>query len=118
MAKDLDHIWKALSDRTRRDILDALRDGPRQTTEIVKRFPHLTRFAVMKHIDVLREVGLVDTRNEGRQRINSLNAAPIREILERWISKYEAYWANTLLRIKQSAESEADQKRQAKNKRA
>ena len=39
--------------------------------------------------------------------INSLNVAPIRQILERWISKYEAYWANTLLRVKESAEREA-----------
>jgi len=90
----LDHVWKALSDPTRREILDLLRDGPRQTTEIVAKFPQLSRFGVMKHLDVLREVGLVETRSEGRRRINSLNAAPLREILERWIGKYEAYWSN------------------------
>jgi DNA-binding transcriptional ArsR family regulator len=106
MTKDLDHIWKALSDPTRREILDLLRDGPRQTTEIVDSFSGLSRFGVMKHLDVLREAGLVQTRSEGRMRINSLNAAPIREILERWIGKYEAYWSNTLLRVKESAESE------------
>ena len=88
MAKDLDHIWKALSDVTRREILDFLRDGPRLTTEIVERFPYLSRFGVMKHIEVLRESGLINTRSEGRRRINSLNAAPIRQILERWINKY------------------------------
>jgi len=119
MAKqDLDHIWKALSDTTRREILDMLRDGSRKTTEIVEQFPHLSRFGVMKHLDVLREAGLVKTRSEGRQRINSLNTAPIRQIVERWISKYEAYWANTLLRVKETAESEATIKKRSKKKRA
>ena len=76
MARDSDHIWKALSDPTRREILDLLRDGPRQTTEIVESFTQLSRFGVMKHLDVLRGAGLVNTRSDGRHRINSLNAAP------------------------------------------
>lgn len=118
MAKDLDHVWKALADPTRRKILDLLRDGPQQTTEVVARFPGLSRFGVMKHLDVLREAGLVKTRTEGRLRINSLNAAPIREILERWIGKYEAYWSNTLLRVKESAESESAGRRKPRRKRA
>ena len=118
MKKDLDNIWKALSDPTRREILDLLRDGPRQTTEIVDQFPHLSRFGVMKHIDVLREAGLVSTRSEGRRRINSLNVAPIRQILERWINKYEVYWTNTLLRVKEAAEVEAAEKPSSKTKRA
>ena len=118
MPEDLDHIWKALSDPTRREILDCLRDGPRQTTEIVDRFPQLSRFGVMKHLDVLREAGLIDTRSEGRRRINSLNAAPIRQILERWISKYEAYWANTLLRVKETAESGESAKKKSRRKPA
>ena len=62
MAKDLDHVWKALADPTRRKILDLLRDGPRQTTHIVESFPQLSRFGVMKHLDVLRDAGLVNTR--------------------------------------------------------
>ena len=95
MKKNLDHIWKALSDPTRREILDLLRDGPRQTTEIVENFPQLSRFGVMKHLDVLREAGLVKTRSKGRCRINSLNVNPIRQIMERWISKYEAYWTRS-----------------------
>ena len=56
---DLDGVWKALSDGTRRSILDLLRQGPRTTTQIVEEFPHLSRFGVMKHIEVLREAGLV-----------------------------------------------------------
>ncbi len=101
MDNDLDPVWKALSDPTRRAILDLLRQGPRTTTEIVDEFHHLTRFGVMKHIDVLRGAGLINTREEGRQRVNSLNAVPIRQIYERWVSRYEGCWAETLLRIQE-----------------
>jgi DNA-binding transcriptional ArsR family regulator len=107
MSEDLDQIWKALSDETRRSILGFLRTGPRTTTEIVDCFPDLTRFAVMKHLDVLRQAALVLTREDGRRRINSLNAVPIRMIYERWVSHFENLWANTLLRIKESAERAA-----------
>jgi DNA-binding transcriptional ArsR family regulator len=106
LTDELDPVWKALSDPTRRAILDLLRKGPRTTTEIVDAFPHLTRFGVMKHIDVLREAGLIDTREEGRQRVNSLNVIPIRRIYERWVGKFEELWSSHLLRIKDIAEGE------------
>jgi DNA-binding transcriptional ArsR family regulator len=99
VAEDLDAVWKALADPTRRAILDLLRESPRTTTAIVETFPHLTRFGVMKHLDVLREADLVNTREEGRQRINSLNAVPIRQIYERWVSRYSEFWTDRLLRI-------------------
>ena len=104
---DLDGVWKALSDSTRRSILDFLRQGPRTTTEIVEALPHLTRFGVMKHIEVLRQADLVHTREEGRQRINSLNVVPIRQIYERWVGRFEELWSSHLLRIKEDAEAAA-----------
>ena len=101
----LDPIWKALSDPTRRAILDLLRDAPRTTTEIVERFPQLTRFGVMKHIDVLREAELVITRAQGRERINALNAVPIRQIYERWITPFSELWSSKLLSLKRDLEN-------------
>jgi DNA-binding transcriptional ArsR family regulator len=106
---DLDLIWKALADETRRSILDCLRDGPKTTTEIVERFPELSRFGVMKHIQVLREAGLILTREEGRTCVNSLNAVPIRQIYERWVSKFAEHWATTLLGLKTSLEKTAEE---------
>ena len=100
----LDAVWKALSDPTRRAILDRLRDGPCTTTELVQRFPHLSRFGVMKHLDVLREADLVATRDEGRQRVTSLNATPIREIYERWVGPFQEYWTGHLLTLKSAVE--------------
>jgi DNA-binding transcriptional ArsR family regulator len=103
----LDGVWKALSDSTRRSILDLLRQGPRTTTQLVEAFPHLSRFGVMKHIEVLRDVGLIHTREERRQRINSLNVVPIRQIYERWVGRFEELWAIQLLRIKEDVEAKA-----------
>jgi len=100
----LDPVWKALSAPTRRSILDLLREHPRTTTEIVQAFPHITRFGVMKHLDVLREAQLVQTREAGRQRFNSLNVVPIRQIYERWVSPFAELWTSELLRIKELAE--------------
>lgn len=105
MSDDLDNIWKALSDPTRRTILDLLRKGPKTTTDIVDAFPDMTRFAVMKHLDALREAGLVTTRAEGRHRVNSLNAVPIRQIYERWVSPFAELWSSTLLRLKDDVEN-------------
>ena len=105
MTDDLDPVWKALSDPTRRAILDLLRPGAKTTTEIVDAFPDMTRHAVMKHIDVLRTVGLVITREDGRRRVNSLNVVPIRRIYERWVSPYADLWSSTLLRIKDDLEN-------------
>jgi DNA-binding transcriptional ArsR family regulator len=107
MTNDLDQTWKALADETRRTILDFLRSGPKPTTAIVEQFPKLSRFAVMKHLDVLRQAALVVTREEGRQRINSLNAVPIRMIYERWVCNYQDLWATALLRVKAASERAA-----------
>ncbi len=103
----LDSVWKALSDPTRRAILDFLRDRPRTTTEIVETFPHLSRFGVMKHLEVLRQAALVQTREAGRQRVNSLNVVPIRQIYERWVGPFQELWSGELLGIKELAETES-----------
>ena len=99
-----DAIWKALSDPTRRRILDLLRGGPKRTSDLVVAFPNLSRFGVMKHIDVLRKAGLVLAREDGREMFNAINAVPIRRIYERWVSKFEGSFADVLLRVKDAAE--------------
>ena len=109
MSGELDSVWKALSDPTRRAILDLLRGRPHTTTEIVTSFPHMTRFGVMKHLDVLRDAGLVNTRESGRQRVNSLNAVPIRQIYERWVSHFQELWSDQLLRLKETVEQSSEE---------
>src|SRR5258705_5540698 len=102
---DLDRVWKALADPTRRAILDLLRRGSRTTTEIVERIPDISRFGVMKHLAVLRGAGLVQVREDGRSVVNSLNVVPIRLIYERWVSDYQDLWARKLAGLKRSLES-------------
>src|SRR5690349_22945527 len=106
MSDDLDLVWKALADPTRRAILDLLRQRPQTTNEIVERIPDLSRFGVMKHLAVLRDANLVQTRDEGRTVVNSLNVIPIRLVYERWVSHYQDLWARRLTGVKRSLEKE------------
>ena len=104
MDDDLNNVWKALSDPTRRAILDLLRLSPRTTGDLAGAFPGLTRYAVMKHLGVLESAGLLLVRREGRKRWNHLNAVPLRRVYERWVSRYEDAWAGSLVRLKHAAE--------------
>jgi DNA-binding transcriptional ArsR family regulator len=85
---DDDRIFRALADPTRRLLLDRLfeRDG-RTLTELESQL-EMTRFGVMKHLQVLEGAGLVDTRRSGREKLHFLNPVPIRLIHDRWIDKY------------------------------
>lgn len=104
MNDDLTPLWKALADSTRRTILDLLRDEPRTTGELSDHFPDLSRYAVMKHLGILVEAGLVLVRREGRERWNYLNAVPLQQMYERWLKPYEAEWASSLIQLKALAE--------------
>lgn len=103
-ADDLDRVWRALANSERRAILDALREGPRTTGELVMLFPALSRFAVMQHLKVLNKARLVLVRKEGRMKFNLLNVVPIQQVYERWVRPYEALWAGMLTDLKGRAE--------------
>lgn len=99
-----DGIWRALADPTRRALLDLLRDGPATTGALAAAFPDVTRFAVMKHLGVLADAGLVVVRRRGRERWNHLNAVPLRQAYERWMAPYAERAAVTSLRLKDFVE--------------
>ncbi len=80
-------IWKALADPTRRTILDLLHEAPRTTGEINEQIENLSRFAVMKHLGILENANLITIRREGKFRWNHLNAMPIKESYEQWLSQ-------------------------------
>jgi len=100
-------VWRALSDPTRRRILDLLRAHAHTTGELCEEF-EVSRFAVMKHLRVLVEAGLVLIERRGRERLNHLNPVPIQEIYRRWIQPFERLPADRLLRLKAIAEREED----------
>ena len=101
----LEPIWRALADPSRRKILDLLKEQPRTTGNLCEQFD-TSRYAVMKHLNILTEAGLVLVRRLGRERWNHLNAIPIQQIHERWVSQYEAKWATGLLNLKQNLEGD------------
>ena len=85
-------LFKALADPTRRAILDELQQRDGQTLYelcvrlITNHGSSSTRQAISQHLDVLEEAGLVKTRREGRYKFHDLDAAPLRQIAERWPS--------------------------------
>jgi uncharacterized protein YndB with AHSA1/START domain len=109
-APAMDDVFKALADPTRRDLLDRLFAEDGQTLTALVHGQALTRFAVMKHLRVLEEAGLVVTRRRGREKLHFLNAVPIRLVHDRWVSKYAEPWAAALSGLKTRIEDEVMEK--------
>ncbi|MBE2226523.1 MAG: SRPBCC domain-containing protein [Ignavibacteria bacterium] len=103
-------VWKALSDKTRRKILDLLREKEKTTGELCKHFKKLTRYGVMKHLNILHRANLIIIKREGKNRWNYINPLPIQGIYERWVKKYEAGWSSYLIQFKNNIESKTMEK--------
>jgi uncharacterized protein YndB with AHSA1/START domain/DNA-binding transcriptional ArsR family regulator len=98
---DLDKVFRALADRSRRLLLDALYACDGQTlSELYCRLPHMTRFGVMKHLRLLAAAGLITSDKLGRERMHYLDPIPIRLIHDCWIRKYDEPSVNALAELK------------------
>jgi DNA-binding transcriptional ArsR family regulator len=103
---DMDEVFRALADPTRRSLLDELFERDGQTlSELEQRLP-MSRFGVMKHLRVLEAAGLVKTKRRGREKLHFLNPVPIRLVHDRWVSKYAEPWATALSGLKTQIEQE------------
>jgi len=80
----------AISDSSRRIMLEALRQGPATVTELAELLP-IARPGVSRHLRVLREAGLVEARQEAQRRIYSLKPEPLAE-LDAWLQDYRTLW--------------------------
>jgi uncharacterized protein YndB with AHSA1/START domain/DNA-binding transcriptional ArsR family regulator len=101
-------VFKALADLHRRRLLDQLFERDGQTlAELQAYLPQMTRFGVMKHLDVLEDAGLISTRKVGREKFHYLNPVPIQQIADRWISKFARPWVSALTGLKYDLEFEA-----------
>ena len=96
-------VFNAIAEPRRRDILSFLALQEHPVGEIVQAF-EMGQPSVSKHLRVLREVGLVRVRREGRQMLYRTNAHAIRPLHE-WTRTFERFWQHQLSRIKQRAES-------------
>ena len=102
----IDDVFKALADPTRRRLLDELFEEDGQSLSALEQRLPMTRFGVAKHLKVLEEAGLVTTQRRGREKLHFLNSVPIREVHDRWVSKYAEPWAAALTGLKRDLERE------------
>jgi uncharacterized protein YndB with AHSA1/START domain/DNA-binding transcriptional ArsR family regulator len=103
----MERLFKALSDDTRRLILDRLRERDGQTLSELETVSGMTRFGIMKHLRVLEAAHLVLTRKVGRCKYHYLNVAPLQAMVDRWIEPFTRQAAaRSLLDLKASIEAQ------------
>jgi DNA-binding transcriptional ArsR family regulator len=108
MDADMDKVFKALADPTRRQLLDRLFAENGQTLGQLCAHLDMTRQAVTKHLAVLEAANLVATIWRGREKLHYLNPVPIHEIADRWIGKYEQDRLRVLAELKRQLEGESN----------
>lgn len=96
-------LWQALSDPTRRHLVDVLSKGPKTTSALCEGLP-MTRFGVMKHIAILEQAGLITARRHGKFRLNHLNRAPLAALYQRWMPPRAHGLAMALTNVQQLSE--------------
>ncbi len=87
--KDVDAVFKALADPSRRELLDRLFARSGQTLTDLCRGLDMARQSVSQHLELLEAANLVSVQWQGREKLHYVNPVPIHEIYERWIRKYE-----------------------------
>jgi DNA-binding transcriptional ArsR family regulator len=105
---DVDKVFKALADPTRRRLLDSLRAEGGQTLVSLCRNLDMTRQAVTQHLGRLEDANLVATVRRGREKLHYLNPVPIHDISERWIEKFERHRLDLLRDLKNKAEGDTN----------
>jgi len=96
----MDKVFHALASPVRRRIIDLVMAAPGCNVGEVSRSFDVSRIAVMKHLAVLEDAGLVISEKKGRSRQLYFNAVPIQMIYERWTDKFSALWAGKLTAFK------------------
>ena len=100
----MDDAFRALADPSRRRLLDSLNERNGQTLRELCAGLDMARQSVSKHLAVLEAANLVTTVRRGREKLHYLNAAPINEIAERWITRYEQVRVEALADLKRALE--------------
>jgi DNA-binding transcriptional ArsR family regulator len=102
---DMDKVFKALADASRRQLLDRLRADNGQTLGQLCERMGMTRQAVTKHLKLLEEANLVVPIWRGREKLHYLNPVPIHDIAERWIGRFEQSRLQALADLKKRLEN-------------
>ena len=97
-------VFQAIADPTRREVLQLLSQQNLSIAELATHF-EVSRTAVVKHLKVLTEAGLVQGQKNGREKIYHLQPEPLKE-LQDWLAYYEKFWHNKLAKLKYVAEND------------
>jgi|SRR5579864_5902183 len=103
---DDDAVFRALADKSRRQLLDRLHARNGQTLRELCRGLDITRQAVAKHLSVLGAANLVVWKRRGREKLHFINPVPINQIAERWIGKFDRSQLSALPELKRSLEED------------
>ena len=108
--QEMDEVFRALADPSRRLLLDRLNDRNGQTLRELCAGLEMARQSVSKHLALLEAANLVTTVRRGREKLHYLNAAPINEMSERWINRYDRERVGALADLKRALEETPMQK--------
>jgi DNA-binding transcriptional ArsR family regulator len=108
MTDDMDLVFKALADTSRRRLLDLLQAEEGQTLGALAADLDMTRQAVSQHLAILEAANLIATVKRGREKLHYLNPVPIHEVHARWIAKFERPRLDALAALKQHLEGDQD----------
>jgi DNA-binding transcriptional ArsR family regulator len=106
MAED---VFEAVAEPSRRVLLDLLAGGERSAGELVAALPALTQPAVSRHLRVLRDVGLVESRIDAQRRIYRLRPGGLAP-LDTWLDRYRRYWSHHLDALERHLERSTQEK--------
>ena len=107
---DIDKVFKALADPSRRRLLDQLHRDNGQTLTALCGHLDMTRQAVTQHLQQLEDANLVAVVWQGREKLHYLNPVPLHEIHTRWIAKFERSRLDALHALKRKLEGDPDEK--------
>lgn len=100
--KEIDKVFKALADPTRREVLDRLYDRNGQTLSELCKGMDMARQSLAQHLGLLEDANLISIQWQGREKLHYLNPVPINEIYMRWIGKFEQGRLQALHNLKQA----------------
>jgi DNA-binding transcriptional ArsR family regulator len=104
--KDIDKVFKALADPSRRQLLDRLHARNGQTLSELCKGLDMARQSVTQHLGLLEDANLISVQWEGREKRHYFNPVPIHQIYERWIRKFEQPRLEALSELKRKLEKE------------
>jgi len=102
--KQIDNVFKALADPSRRELLDRLHVKNGQSLSELCKGLGMARQSVTQHLGLLEDANLISVQRQGREKLHYFNPVPIHEIYERWIRKFELPRLDALHKLKTKLE--------------